>query len=64
MTIMNLGAFISPLISVAVANKIGLAPMLIVSGILSIAGSTSFWWSPVIRQKESAQPAAEETAAV
>jgi MFS family permease len=47
-TIMNIGATISPLISVAVADKIGLSPMLIVSGILSIIGSTSFWWWPVI----------------
>ncbi len=46
-TIMNIGAFVSPLISVAVANWIGLAPMLVIAGALSIIGSTSFWWWPV-----------------
>lgn len=46
-TIMNIGAFICPLISVAIANVIGLGPMLVVSGLLSIIGSSSFWWHPV-----------------
>jgi sugar phosphate permease len=46
-TIMNIGAFVCPLISVAVATKIGLAPTLIGAGILSMIGSTSFWWLPV-----------------
>jgi MFS family permease len=46
-TIMNIGAFVSPLISVAIANKIGIAPMLVIAGVLSVMGSTSFWWSPV-----------------
>jgi sugar phosphate permease len=47
MTIVNIGAFICPLIGVAVANQIGLAPALVVFGVLSILGSTSFWWRPV-----------------
>jgi MFS family permease len=62
-TIMNIGAFVSPLISVAIANKIGLAPMLIIAGLLSVIGSTSFWWSPVIRQEKIAELVVNETAA-
>jgi len=59
-TIMNIGAFIGPLISVAIADQIGLAPMLIVCGLLSVVGSTSFWWSPVIRRGVPGQPVAPE----
>lgn len=56
-TIMNIGAFVSPLISVAIAEYVGLAPMLVISGLLSIIGSTSFWWSPVLAgRSNSAQP--------
>jgi MFS family permease len=62
-TIMNIGAFVSPLISIAIANRIGLAPMLIIAGLLSVIGSTSFWWSPVIRQEKIVDPVAKETAA-
>ncbi len=58
-TVMNIGAFVSPLISVAIADKVGLAPMLIVSGLLSIAGSTSFWWAPVMVAKPETPLAAE-----
>lgn len=54
-TIMNIGAFISPLISVAIADWIGLAPMLAISGLLSVIGSTSFWWRPIL-QRESPPP--------
>jgi MFS family permease len=47
-TIMNIGATIMPLISVALANVIGLEAMLITAGLLSVIGSTSFWWWPVV----------------
>lgn len=60
-TIMNIGAFISPLISVAIADTIGLAPMLVISGLLSIIGSTSFWWRPVV-EKEHEHPREAEPA--
>ena len=64
MTIMNIGAFISPLIGVAVANQVGLGPMLVVSGLISVVGSSSFWWSPVSRPEDAAaQPLAVEAAA-
>ncbi len=46
-TIVNVGAFVCPLIGVAVADAVGLAPALVVFGILSIVGSSSFWWRPV-----------------
>ena len=46
-TIVNLGAFICPLIGVLVAERIGISSALIVFGALSILGSSSFWWRPV-----------------
>ncbi len=46
-TIVNLGAFVCPLIGVFIADQIGLAPALVAFGALSILGSTSFWWRPV-----------------
>lgn len=52
MTIVNTGAFIGPLIGVALADVIGLGPMLIICGVLSILGSTSFWISPVNERQE------------
>lgn len=59
MTIMNTGAFICPLISVALANQIGLAPMLVGAGLLSMIGSTSFWWWPVPERVSEMAPVAE-----
>lgn len=53
-TIMNVGAFVSPLIAVAIANVIGLSTMLIIAGLLSIVGSTSFLWWPVLKAGEEA----------
>ena len=50
-TITNFGAFICPLIGVAIANLIGSGPALIIFGILSILGSSSFWFSPVQKEK-------------
>jgi predicted MFS family arabinose efflux permease len=50
MTIMNIGAFVGPLVGVAIANVIGLGPTLIIAGVLSVVGSTSFWWWPVVKE--------------
>jgi len=50
MTIMNVGAFISPLIGVAIADVIGLGPALVFSGVLSIIGSASFILWPVVKE--------------
>lgn len=49
-TFTNLGAFICPLIGIAIANLIGYGPTLILCGLLSIAGSTSFWLWPVTNE--------------
>ncbi len=46
-SIVNIGAFVSPLIGVWAADRIGLSSALILFGVLSIIGSTSFWWRPV-----------------
>ena len=47
MTAANIGAFVSPLVGIALANVIGFAPALIFCGALSVAGSFSFWIWPV-----------------
>lgn len=47
LTLLNVGAFVSPLISINLANLFGFAPVLIVCGLLSIIGSVSFWIWPV-----------------
>jgi MFS family permease len=46
-SLVNLGAFVCPIISVILADRFGVAPVLVASGLLSIIGSTSFWWWPV-----------------
>jgi MFS family permease len=46
-TLANIGAFVCPLIGVALATVFGIKPILIVCGVLSILGSTSFWLWPV-----------------
>jgi len=46
----NLGLFIFPLLGVAAANAFGLGTTLVACGILSIAGSFSFWLWPVDSQ--------------
>ena len=52
-TLVNVGAFIFPLIGVALTNVVDFAPLLIACGILSIIGSSSFWWWPVQPPAES-----------
>lgn len=52
-TIMNIGAFICPLLGVSLANMIGYPRAIILCGVLSIAGSFSFWISPVIRPEHA-----------
>ncbi len=56
-TIVNMGAFVCPLIGVALADVIGSGPMLIICGVLSILGSTSFWISPVAGKENMLLPA-------
>jgi Na+/melibiose symporter-like transporter len=47
-SLVNTGAFIGPLLGVVIANRLGIASTLVICGILSILGSTSFWWWPVV----------------
>jgi MFS family permease len=43
-SLMNMGAFIMPLIGVALANTFGFAPVLVAGGIICLVGSSSFRW--------------------
>ncbi|MHB9031529.1 MAG: MFS transporter [Anaerolineae bacterium] len=51
--LMNVGAFIAPLIGVAVANTIGIIPTLLIGGILRVLGAAMFYLMPI-------RPAVEE----
>ena len=46
-SLVNTGAFICPLLGVVIADRLGIAPTLVICGVLSILGATSFWWWPV-----------------
>jgi len=46
-TIMNIGAFIMPLIGVAVAERVGIVPVLAAGGILCLLGSSLFRFWPL-----------------
>jgi MFS family permease len=46
-TIMNAGAFVCPLLGIALAERFGLAPTLIGCGVFWVLGSTTFWIWPV-----------------
>jgi MFS family permease len=52
-TTTNVGAFIFPLVGVALANVFGIGPTLIGCGLLSLLGAVSFWLSPVITDPET-----------
>jgi sugar phosphate permease len=57
-TLMNAGAFVAPLFGIAIANWLGIGTTLVICGALSIAGSSSFWWNPVMVDKpEDGSPA-------
>ena len=51
-SLVNTGAFIGPLLGVVIADWLGIAPTLIICGVLSILGSTSFWWWPVVNERD------------
>lgn len=62
-TFMNIGAFICPLIGVALANHFGYPAVLIACGVLVLAGSTSFLWNPVnVMEAPHAQPRSTDAA--
>jgi hypothetical protein len=44
-TIMNVGAFIMPLVGVYLSDLVGFAPMLVVGGVMCVLGSSSFIWN-------------------
>lgn len=46
-TLINIGAFMCPLVGVAIANIVGLVPTLVGCGVLVLLGSSSFWWRPI-----------------
>lgn len=54
--VMNTFAFICPMLSVVIADAIGLGPTLIASGLLSVIGSSAFWWWPVTRETKEPTP--------
>lgn len=46
-TIMNLGAFVMPLVGVALTGWVGYAPVLVAGGVLCLLGSSLFRWRPL-----------------
>jgi len=52
MTIANLGIFFGPLIGVALGNRLGFTTALIICGLASVIGSSSFWWWPVYHESD------------
>ncbi|NLG51824.1 MAG: MFS transporter, partial [Chloroflexi bacterium] len=56
-TVMNVGAFIAPMIGVAISEAIGITQTLIVGGVMSLVGASLFYLFPV-----SAPPAAKPAA--
>lgn len=46
-TIMNIGAFVMPLVGVALADWVGYRPVLIAGGVLCLLGSSLFRWRPL-----------------
>jgi len=56
-TIMNIGAFICPLIGVAIANRIGVIPALLIGGVLRCAGAGLFYLFPIKESRKQPQSA-------
>jgi MFS family permease len=63
--VLNAGAFVCPLVSVALANWWGVGPTLVVCGVLALAGSCAHWLWPVPSRPPEEVPVqlAAETAA-
>jgi MFS family permease len=53
-SLVNTGAFVGPLLGVLIAGRLGIASTLMLCGVLSILGSTSFWWLPVKDEPKNA----------
>ncbi len=58
MTIANIGAFVTPFIGIALANRFGFIPILIAGGVISVLGSSSFSWWPVHTPQSDQTPQA------
>ncbi|MCE5257529.1 MAG: MFS transporter [Chloroflexi bacterium] len=54
--VMNVGAFIAPLIGVAIANAIGIIPTLLIGGTLRVIGAATFYLLPVRPAREEPIP--------
>jgi MFS family permease len=50
-SLVNTGAIVAPLLGVAIANQLGIAPTLVLCGVVATLGSSSFWWWPVKEEK-------------
>ncbi len=59
-SLVNTGAFVGPLLGVVIADRLGISPTLVICGVLSILGSTSFWWRPVIDDRPVPAPEEQE----
>jgi Na+/melibiose symporter-like transporter len=55
-TVMNIGAFVGPLIGVAVANAIGIVPTLLIGGTMRLSGAALFYLYPIKDTRAQAQP--------
>jgi len=55
-SLVNIGAFVGPLVGVAIASQLGIEVTLVICGTLSIIGATSFWWNPVIHEEKVQTP--------
>jgi MFS family permease len=49
--VMNIGAFVSPLIGVFLANRLGIIPTLVIGGVLRAAGAATFYIWPVTEER-------------
>jgi predicted MFS family arabinose efflux permease len=58
-TAMNVGAFVMPLLGVALANAIGIRTTLLIGGALNLAGSLMFYLFPVTSKPEAPQGEAQ-----
>ncbi|MBC7236098.1 MAG: MFS transporter, partial [Chloroflexi bacterium] len=57
-TVMNVGAFVCPLIGVAISKAIGIVPMLLIGGAMRMAGAMLFYLFPVVEEGAMRLPGA------
>ncbi|MHB1295449.1 MAG: MFS transporter [Anaerolineae bacterium] len=56
-TIMNVGAFVTPLVGVALSDAIGILPVLLMGGVIRLIGVLLFYTNPVRPAEPEAEPA-------